>query len=273
MNDTFPAMSRRPLRPRRVLTLIAGLALSLQFSGLPAPFASHLACQAASTDAAPAPASYAFPPSARLHYEGNGQEGGFLRYTGNAALLWSRDANHYDAQLEISAWGMRVRTWTSTGTLTAQGLLPDRFSETPRGPELVTRFEYDKTRITFSSGDADLPLLAGTQDKLSALLQLAAIVGGNPQRYSGGGTSITFQAADTHRAERWQFRVSAQETLNLPDGALPAIHLTKESTPEFDQKIEVWLAAAVDYLPVRIRITEASGNFVDLVWQKTQKTD
>jgi hypothetical protein len=196
-----------------------------------------------------------------------------LRYTGSGTLQWSQNANHYDARLEISAWGFRVRTWTSTGALGTQGLQPTRFGDTARGPELITRFERDKNRITFSSGDGDLPLLAGAQDKLSALLQLSAIVGTDPQRYGAGGTSITFQAADTHRAELWEFKVSAPETLELADGGVRATKLTKEANPEFDQKIEVWLAAAAGYLPVRIRITEANGNFVDLLWQKTQKPD
>lgn len=269
---TAAAPLPRALRPRCVLTLVAGLALGLQCSGITAPFAHHLDCLAASPDVAPA-AKYAYPASSQLEYEGTGQERGFLRYTGHGMLQWSHDTNHYDARLEISAWGIRVRTWTSTGALGLQGLQPARFGDTPRGKELVTRFEHDKNRITFSSGDGDLPLLSGAQDKLSALLQLSAVVGADPQRYSGGGNTISFQAADSHRAERWEFKVSPQETLQLPDGGLTAIKLTKEANPEVDQKIEVWLAAAAAYLPVRIRITESSGNFVDLMWQKTQKPD
>lgn len=257
MTDTATPPNRRRQWP----CLIAGLA-----------FAAHLSL-AAGTEAAPAPRSVVFPATAQLRYEGNGLERGFLRYTGSGTLQWSHDASHYDARLEIFAWGFRVRTWTSSGALGPQGLQPARFGDTPRGPELVTRFDHDKGRISFSSGDGELPLLSGAQDKLSALLQLSAIVGADPQRYSGTGSSITFQAADSHRAEPWNFKVSAQETLELADGSIRATKLTKDATPEIDQKIEVWLAAAAAYLPVRIRITEAGGNFVDLLWKKTQKPD
>ncbi len=267
-----PLSRLRRARARQFLALLSALALGLQLSGAAAPWARHLDSQAASSDSTPAAKAYLFPPAAQLHYEGNGLDRGFLRYTGSGTLQWSHAAGHYDARLEISAWGFRVRTWTSTGTLGAQGLQPSRFGDTARGPELVTHFEQDKNRISFSSGDGDLPLLAGAQDKLSALLQLSALVGADPQRY-GSGSSITFQAADSHRAELWEFKVSAPETLEFPDGGLRSIKLTKEANPQFDQKIEVWLAPATAYLPVRIRITEAGGNFVDLLWQKTQKPD
>ena len=42
---------------------------------------------------------------------------------------------------------------------------------------------------------------------------------------------------------------------------------------EFDQRIEVWLAPDMAYLPVRLRITEANSAFVDLLWRKTLKPD
>jgi hypothetical protein len=33
----------------------------------------------------------------------------------------------------------------------------------------------------------------------------------------------------------------------------------------FDAKVEFWVAAQHDWLPVRIRITQVSGSFIDLV--------
>jgi hypothetical protein len=59
----------------------------------------------------------------------------------------------------------------------------------------------------------------------------------------------------------------------LPGGLVSALKLSKEPTVEFDQRIEVWLAPELGYLPVRIRITEANGAFADLLWRKTQKPD
>jgi hypothetical protein len=165
--------------------------------------------------------------------------------------------------------GFRVRTWSSKGDLTDGGLQPLRFGDKPRGAELATHFQREKGIISFSANNPDVPLQTGAQDKLSAILQLSAIVAGEPERYASGA-SITFQAADAHRAELWHFKVGGTEPLDLPGGAVTALKLSKEPTVEFDQRIEVWLAPDLRYMPVRIRITEANGDYADLLWRKTQ---
>jgi hypothetical protein len=61
--------------------------------------------------------------------------------------------------------------------------------------------------------------------------------------------------------------------MELPGGTLTVVRFVKEPTVDFDQRIEIWLAPDMRYLPVRIRITEASGAFADLLWRKSQKPD
>lgn len=229
----------------------------------------------AHTPAAAAPVHsqpVAYADSIRLLYDGKGEERGFIKYAAGAELLWLHDASQYSARLEISAWGFRVRTWTSKGALTDTGLAPIRFGDKPRGAELATHFQRDKGLITFSANNPDVPLQAGAQDKLSALLQLSALVAGAPEHYSAGN-SIRFQAADAHNAELWDFKVGALELLDLPGGPKQALKLSKAPTLEFDQGIEVWLAPDLHYLPVRLRITEANGAYADLLWRKTQSSD
>jgi hypothetical protein len=211
-----------------------------------------------------------FAPPVLLIYDGKGEERGFIKYAASGELLWSPDGSRYNARLEISAWGFRVRTWSSKGDLTDGGLRPLRFGDKPRGAELATHFQREKGIISFSANNPDVPLQAGAQDKLSAILQLSALVAGEPERYTSG-TSIAFQAADAHRAELWNFKVGATEALELPGGMVTALKLSKEPTVEFDQRIEVWLAPDLNYFPVRLRITEANGAFADLLWRKTQK--
>jgi hypothetical protein len=214
----------------------------------------------------------AFAPPVLLMYEGRGEERGFIKYAASGELLWAPEGSRYNAHLEISALGFRVRTWTSKGDLTDGGLQPLRFGDKPRGAELATHFQREKGIISFSANNPDVPLQAGAQDKLSAILQLSAIVAGEPERYSKGAT-VGFQAADAHRAELWNFKVGAVEPLDLPGGMLNALKLSKEPTVDFDQRIEVWLAPDLRYMPVRIRITEANGAYADLLWRKSQKPD
>ena len=233
--------------------------------------ASQPAQKAAVPQAQPAQKpAYAAP--VLLMYDGKGEERGFIKYAASGELLWAPEGSRYNAHLEISAWGFRVRTWSSKGDLTDAGLQPLRFGDKPRGAELATHFQREKGIITFSANNPDVPLQVGAQDKLSALLQLSALVAGEPGRYPSGST-IAFQAADAHRAELWNFKVGATESLELPGGVVVALKLSKEPSVEFDQRIEVWLAPDMAYLPVRLRITEPSGAFADLLWRKSQKPE
>jgi hypothetical protein len=52
--------------------------------------------------------------------------------------------------------------------------------------------------------------------------------------------------------------------LNLPAGALPTLKLQRLPRRDYDQKAELWLAPSMGYLPVRIKITQANGDFADL---------
>ena len=212
------------------------------------------------------------PDSTELRYEGKGLEGSFFRYTGTGTLHWQHDATGYQASLEIKALGMRIRTMSSTGELDAHGLLPDRFDDVPRGAAWTTQFQRDKGQITFSSGSDTQPLQSGAQDKLSALLQLGVMLAADPSRGAVGNT-VRFQAADAQRADSWLFQASGTENLELPAGPISAVKLTREPTPDNGQKLEVWLAPSVSYLPVRLRITESGGSFIDLLWRKTQNSD
>jgi hypothetical protein len=43
-----------------------------------------------------------------------------------------------------------------------------------------------------------------------------------------------------------------------------AMQLQRLPRRDYDQKAQLWLAPELGYLPVRIRITEANGDFVEL---------
>ena len=50
----------------------------------------------------------------------------------------------------------------------------------------------------------------------------------------------------------------------LPAGEVVARKLTRSPRREFDRKVEIWLAPSLSHLPVRLRITEQNGDFVDM---------
>ena len=102
------------------------------------------------------------------------------------------------------------------------------------------------------------------------VLQLSALLAGDPTRYPLG-TMLSFQTVSQREAEVWQFKVDNEETLSLPYGELPSIKLLRTPRRDFDQRIELWLAPSLGYLPVRLRITNANGDFVDQLLRSVEK--
>jgi len=191
-----------------------------------------------------------------------------MNYSAAGELLWLlRDDNSYEARLEISAFLIGARVLSSTGRMTADGLAPTRFSDKFRS-EQAAHFERDKARITFSSNAPESVLQPGAQDQLSVFVQLASMIAGDPIKYPPG-TAISTQTVGPRSAEPWVFTVEGEEKLHLPGGELTAVKLTRNARKEFDQKVEIWLAPALAYLPARIRITQANGDFVDQQWKST----
>ena len=208
-------------------------------------------------------------PSARMKYDVKGHTRQ-LNYSAWAELLWQQDGQRYDARLEVGAFLLGSRVQNSSGLLGNEGLMPLRFGDKSRS-ELAAHFQRDKNIISFSANTPDVPLLKGAQDRLSVILQLSALLAADPTRYPVG-TMLSFQTVSQREAEVWQFVVDKEEPLSLPYGDLPTLKLNRNPRKEFDQRIELWLAPGLDYLPVRLRITNANGDSVDQLLRSVEKT-
>ena len=216
-----------------------------------------------------APMAFAIPGSVRLRYGVTGLSRGQLwNLTGQ--LLWRHDGSQYEAKLEYASPLLPSRSQQSTGSVTAQGLAPLRFSDKSRG-EQATHFERDRGTLIFSSNAPQLPLPAGAQDRLSVFLQLAAMLAADPSRYPAG-TGITVVTVGTRDAEPWLFTVEGDETLILPGGTVPTRKLVRNPRRDYDLRIELWLGIGMDYVPVRIRLTQANGDYVDQQWSSTDRS-
>lgn len=158
----------------------------------------------------------------------------------------------------------------SAGLMTPQGLQPLRFSDKRfNKSEVAAHFDYLTEKITFSANKPDVPLQAGAQDRVSVIWQLAGLLAAQPARYPPG-SSFSVQTVSSSDAEPWLFTVNEPETLNLSTGSQIALRLTRNPRREFDQKIELWFATGLNYLPARFRFTETNGDYVDVVWQSVQ---
>ena len=210
----------------------------------------------------PAPAVQ-LPAPQQLKFDVTGQAKKF-QYSARAHLVWQHDGQRYHARQELSILLLGARTQTSTGTLGPTGLQPERFGDRARS-EKAAHFDYAQQRVTFSANAPDAPLAAGTQDRLSVFVQLGALLAAAPENYPPG-TRIRLQTAGTSDVDAWTFTVEGEETLELPVGSLRTLRLQRLPRQDhaYDQQAQLWLAPALGYLPARIRLTQANGDFADL---------
>ena len=188
-----------------------------------------------------------------------------------AELRWRHDGTQYEASLALQS--LISVTRSSKGAITPQGLEPLRYGEkiTARG-ETAVHFQRDKGLVSFSNNKPSLALLPGVQDELSVFFQIAAMLGGDP-REAAPGTEIAVQTVESRAARKLVFVVGASQMLDLPGGRTQTVYLSHAEPPNYEgsrgSKGELWLAPGLDYLPVRIRITEPSGTMYDLRWSQT----
>jgi hypothetical protein len=211
----------------------------------------------------------AIPEPSRVNYEVTIETRG-LTVHGRAQLVWRHDGKDYEAQLEADGGPLLPkRLQRSTGSITSEGLAPNRFLDKSR-TEQATHFVREKGKLTFSNNQPEQDLVAGTQDRLSVVIQLSVLIGGQPQRFPAG-TQIAIPTAGVRDAETWVFTVEGPEHLQLPGGPVEAIKLQRNPRKEFDQKVELWLAPRMDYAPVRLRLTSPNGDSVDQRWSSTDR--
>ena len=202
----------------------------------------------------------ALPASVKLVYRVNANKFPFRL---SSELLWQQHERSYAARLSISAFG-QSRVQTSRGQIDQFGLAPERFSDKTRS-EVAAHFNRAQGLVSFSANTPSAPLQPGAQDRLSVLVQLAALVASAPQRFTPGAT-LRVQTIGPREADLWLFTFGDTETLDLPGGPQQGIKLIRQPRQIYDQKLEVWLAPGLAYLPARIRITEANGDYVDQQW-------
>jgi hypothetical protein len=204
-----------------------------------------------------------FPASGTLSYLATQTSGGQPR-SGTGTLEWTTDGHQYQLRLESSLFFLPLLVQTSVGSLGAEGLQPERFSDKRLNrSEKAAHFRRDTGRITFSGNPNSPTLQRGAQDRLSLLMQLAAIAAGSPTQLAQLG-SLPVQVVSADDADTWLFVVEGEDSLYLPAGHTTALRLARNPRKEFDAKLQVWLAPELGYVPVRIVQTESNGNSFEL---------
>ncbi|MES2414113.1 MAG: DUF3108 domain-containing protein [Pseudomonadota bacterium] len=266
--STAPAESTRPEPPVEIAQSSPAVTETLPVAA--APVVAPVAAASAPASVTPAlpgggPATtpvtaIALPESVLLQYKMTGNAKG-MNYFADAELGWKNTGDQYSAYMSVSAMFLGARTMTSVGSVGATGLAPSRFSDKFRS-EQAAHFEADKGKITFSANTPQAPWVEGSQDRVSVFMQLGGMLAAKPGDFPVG-SEITLYTVGPRDADTWTFVVENQETLQLPQGEVSTLKVTRKPKREFDQKVEIWYAPSLGYLPVRNRITQQNGDYID----------
>jgi outer membrane biosynthesis protein TonB len=154
---------------------------------------------------------------------------------------------------------------TAASASQAAASQPQEAASEPQAVASEFQAAASEPQAAASEPQAALPtLIPGAQDRLSALLQVAALVAGDRARYSQPGASIDLPAVHPDRIGQWHFVVQGPESVQaLNDQTLATLHLTHAPQDAQDAQIDLWLAPRLDYLPARVRVTEAGGDTIE----------
>lgn len=244
---------------------------ALQQAGVPAqalfPASATQIPPAAAGTPWPALSPDALPASRLLNYQLTGMDKGFT-YHASGELRWQHNQRDYELTLAVRAFLIGRRQWRSVGRIDASGLAPVRFSDSWRN-ERAAHFDRESQRIVFSSNSTPAALQTGAQDQISLYVQLAAAMASGSSPFAPG-TRLQVQTATVRDAQPWLLVLEGGETLVLDGQSLPVLKWTCQPRNRFEARVEFWVAAEQAWLPLRIRITQNNGSFIDLAFRSAE---
>lgn len=221
------------------------------------------------------PQKYAFdaPPSARLEYKIESRQKGFS-LSGSAIMQWRIAGKVFTATNEVHAMLFgKILDARTEGSIDPYGLAPASFTEKRlRKEPTTTSFDRTGKSISFTGSDRTYPIQGGEQDRNSVIWQLIAVARAAPGKFTPG-SEWRFFVAGQRDAEPWTFKVVKQQQLRTPLGQLETFHIQRAPTPGHDdQQLDIWLAPKHEWYPVRLRFSEANGDFIEQTLETIEPT-
>ena len=203
-----------------------------------------------------------WPGDTRLRYTLGGNYRGELH--GDARVLWQREGTRYHTAVQLDVGLLLSMSLTSQGEITATGLQPAVFEEQVRQRRRGVRLGEDTVQL--DKGQR-LPRPEGVQDAASQFVELSHRLA-TGQLNAAPGTAISLWLARPGGVDEWTYDVVGEDTMHLPRlGAVRALHFKPRplARPRGPIHAEIWFAPSLQYLPVRIRITQGPDTFMDLL--------
>lgn len=92
---------------------------------------------------------------------------------------------------------------------------------------------------------------------------------GEPERFAPG-TRLQVQTATVRDALPWSLVLEGAETLTLDGQTLKVSKWVCQPRNQYEARVEFWVSPVQSWMPVRIRITQSSGSYIDLLWRSTE---
>lgn len=263
-----PATPSRPARPR-VAAALRAEPVHVRIAAAPMPAAVVAVAAPEPPSALPAPAEDAIPlyptqmpPAVLMRYQ---VRRGGLQGTGE--LRWRPQGERYELDFDARIGPLSLLAQSSTGGFDAAGIAPLRFTDQrARRPVQAVNFQREAGKVSFSGTGTEFALRAGMQDRLSWMMQLAAIVAAEPAlRVAGAKVALRVVGAQGD-ASVWVFgclgTATAVGTLSDEGEALPGglLAYLREPRELYDTTVKVWLDPAHHHLPVRARSKAGPGD-------------
>ncbi|WP_250450105.1 DUF3108 domain-containing protein [Caballeronia sp. ATUFL_M2_KS44] len=252
-----PVLSAATPQPEAPVTASSTVAASGVSATASAQAAASQPPAAASGD------KFSVPPTGELRYDT--LVNGVMNQTGT--IHWTNDGQHYEMVVSIPLPFVGPYVYSSKGHIDGFGIAPEQYSE-KRGRRAadIAIFNRETKQIVYTRTPNSQPLADGAQDRFSVVMQLASLVRGAPDVYKPGVTR-QFSVADNDSSEIWPMETVGDETVQARDGFVTARHFTRLPRREGDRrKLDVWLAPALGWLPVRILQTEPNGMQIEMLW-------
>jgi hypothetical protein len=235
--------------PRR--TLLASAFAACALAAL--PFAAQAAAECGE--------AHAWPPPFRLAFEATATRS-LLWITGDSDLALTREGDGYSLVSETNAAGFYHARQRSRGVIGAGGFVPIEYTERRgRRPQATTKFDWGARRVRFSAAAEIAETRARMQDRLSLLIELGRVLKLRP-----AATFVELPVAGVRNTSLYRFEVRGKETLELPIGRIDAVKLERPADApgnERHDRLEVWLAPSLCWLPARVRYADDRGMTID----------
>lgn len=206
------------------------------------------------------------PRSARISYATSGSVDGASYSELPTTLEWHHDGRHYSLNSEFLSTLAGDRHHFTHGVITAQGVAPVVSTEILEHERHDFRFDYANRQIAGGADTMPMEFKPGTQDHLSLMVQLAALVAAHKKDLAPG-TVLSVPVLEPGGIHELAFSVLGEEMLTALEGkSVKTVHLAHRASEDKRHiAIETWLAPSLDYLPARWRVLNSNGDMQDQV--------